>query len=114
MLAMFNPLHSSMNQENHLCNQCSHYGKYGRFLLQKKPSRATAKLLSAKMNGTQRRILGKSMKNALYMPKGTSLADVTSNSEKIKPPALAIVEIRLSEGIIQTVTQSVTQCRKFH
>jgi len=30
------------------------------------------------------------------MAKGTSLAEVTSNSEKIKPVALAIVE---SEGI---------------
>ena len=34
--AMFNPLHSSTNQElieKHLCNQNSHYEKYGRFLL---------------------------------------------------------------------------------
>ena len=34
--AMFNLLHSSTNQEvfeKHLCNQGSHYEKYGRFLL---------------------------------------------------------------------------------
>jgi len=33
------------------------------------------------------------------MPKGTSQAEVMSNSEKIKPKALAIVK---SEGIIPT------------
>ena len=36
--AMFNPLHSSTNQElfeKHLCNQSSHYEKYGRFLFQR-------------------------------------------------------------------------------
>jgi len=34
------------------------------------------------------------------MAKGTSRAEVTSNSEKIRPVALAIVELRESEGII--------------
>jgi len=33
------------------------------------------------------------------MPKGTSLAEVTSNSEKIKLVALAIIELGWSEGI---------------
>jgi len=33
------------------------------------------------------------------MPKGTSWAEATSNSEKIKPVALAILELRWSEGI---------------
>jgi len=33
------------------------------------------------------------------MAKGTSWAEVTLNSEKIKPVALAIVELRESEGI---------------
>jgi len=43
---------------------------------------------------------GKSMKNALYgMLKGTSRAEAMSNSEKIRPVALAIVELRESEGI---------------
>jgi len=36
--------------------------------------------------------------------KGTSRAEVTSNSEKIKPVALTIVELRESEGIRQLVT----------
>ena len=35
------------------------------------------------------------------MPKGTYRAETTSNSEKIKPVALAIIELLLSEGISQ-------------
>jgi len=33
------------------------------------------------------------------IPKGTSWAEAMSNSEKIKPVALAIIELRWSEGI---------------
>jgi len=33
------------------------------------------------------------------MPKGTSQAELTLNSEKIKPIALAVIKLRLSEGI---------------
>jgi len=33
------------------------------------------------------------------MPKGTSRAEATLNSEKIKPLALAVVELRWSESI---------------
>ena len=50
---------------------------------------------------------GKSLKNAklvLQYAKGTSWAEATSNSEKIKPVALAIIELRLSEGIRQLVS----------
>ena len=43
------------------------------------------------------------------MPKGTSRAKATSNSEKIKPVSLAVIELRLSEGISQSVKQSVSQ-----
>ena len=43
------------------------------------------------------------------MPKGTFQAEVTLNSEKIKPVALTIVELRLSEGISRSVRQSVSQ-----
>jgi len=43
------------------------------------------------------------------MAKGTSRAEVMSNSEKIKPVALDIV---LSEGISQSGNQAVG--RKFH
>jgi len=35
------------------------------------------------------------------MPKGTSRAEATSNSEKIKPVALVVIELHLSEGIRQ-------------
>ena len=38
------------------------------------------------------------------MPKGTSQAEVTSNSEKIKPVALAAIELCLSEGITQLLS----------
>jgi len=41
------------------------------------------------------------------MAKGTSWAEATSNSEKIKPVAIAIVELRESEGIRQAVSRSV-------
>jgi len=37
------------------------------------------------------------------MPKGTSRAEATSNSEKIKP----VTELRLSEGIRQASRQAV-------
>jgi len=43
------------------------------------------------------------------MAKGTSLAEVTLNSEKIKPVALAIVELRESKGIRQAGRQLVSQ-----
>jgi len=38
------------------------------------------------------------------MAKGTSWAEATSNSKKIKPIALVIVELRESEGIRQLVS----------
>ena len=42
------------------------------------------------------------------MPKGTSRAEAMLNSEKIKPIALAIIELHWSEGIrSQSVNQSV-------
>ena len=50
------------------------------------------------------------MKNVLYVvwyAKSTSLAEKTFNSEKIKPVALAVIELCLSEGISQSVSQSL-------
>ena len=41
------------------------------------------------------------------MPKGTSQDEAMSNSEKIKSVAVAVIELRLSEGISQLLTQSV-------
>jgi len=43
------------------------------------------------------------------MAKGTSQAEETLNSEKIKSVALAIVELRKSEGIRQAGRQLVSQ-----
>jgi len=43
------------------------------------------------------------------MPKGTSRAQATSNSEKIKPVALAIIKLCLTEGISQSGRQSVSE-----
>ena len=37
--------------------------------------------------------------------KGTSRAEATLNSEKIKPVALAIIELHLSEGISELLSQ---------
>jgi len=54
-----------------------------------------------KMNGTQRRaVLSPWRTHCMYsgMAKGTSRAEVTSNSEKIRPVALAIVELHLRES----------------
>jgi len=52
---------------------------------------------SAKMNGIQRRTLVSSWRmHRMYcgMPKGTSRVKATLNSEKIKPIALSIIELR--------------------
>jgi len=43
------------------------------------------------------------------VPKGTSRDEVMLNSEKIKPVALAVIELFLSEGIRQLVSYSVSQ-----
>jgi len=42
------------------------------------------------------------------MPKGTSRAEATLNSEKIKPVAIAVIKLCLTEGISQAVRQSVS------
>jgi len=42
------------------------------------------------------------------MAKGTTQAEATSNSEKTKPVALAIVKLCESEGISQSVRQEVS------
>jgi len=43
------------------------------------------------------------------VPKGTSWAEAMSNSEKIKPVTLAVIELRLSEGIRQAGRQAGRQ-----
>jgi len=44
------------------------------------------------------------MAKGTFWAKGTTQAEATSNSKKIKPVALAIVELRESEGIRQAVS----------
>ena len=46
------------------------------------------------------------MKNTMYI-KGTSQAEVTSNSEKLKLVVFAIIELHLSKGISQLLSKSV-------
>jgi len=53
------------------------------------------------MNGTQRRALVSLHFMNSNASKGTSRAEVTLNSEKIKPASFAIVELHWSEGIRQ-------------
>ena len=42
------------------------------------------------------------------IPKGTCRAEATANSEKIKPVALAVIKLRLSEVISQLLTYLLT------
>ena len=82
------------------------------FCYEEKPSCATAKstlFAFSKDEWDIKEDTGKSMKNALYVlryAKGTSRAEAMSNSEKIKPVALAVIELRLSEGISQSVSRT--------
>ena len=43
------------------------------------------------------------------MPKGTCRAEATSSSEKIKSVALTVIELRLYEGISQSVSHLLSQ-----
>ena len=83
------------------------------FHFEGKPSRAHTKLTPfpvSKDEWDTKEDTVKSMKNALYVlryAKGTCWAEAMLNCEKIKPVALAVIELDLSEGISQSVTQSV-------
>ena len=84
------------------------------FCYEGKPSRATTKstlFAVSKDKSDTKEDTGKSMKNALYVlryAKSTCRAEATLNSEKIKPVALAIIELRLSEASVsQLLSQSV-------
>ena len=87
-----------MNQR-HLCNQGSHHEKFRQFRYTKE-----AITYNHQINAFYcQEDTGKSLKNTLhilrYMPKGTSQAKGTLNSEKIKPVALAVIKLCLTEGI---------------
>jgi len=92
--AMFNPIYSSTSQqlfEKNLCNQSSD------------------KIDFAVNNDEWCTKQGIGRMHFMYnnMAKGTTGAQVTMNSEKIMLLTLAIVELHLSAGISQTVSQSV-------
>jgi len=73
---------------------------------------------SGEMNGEQRRTkvsFGRTVMQALEpqrLAKSTSRDEATVNSEQIKPIALAVIELCLSEGISQIVSQSVEKSVK--
>ena len=105
---MFNQIHSSTNQElfeKYLCNRNSHNVKYGCFLFRREAitcSRQIDTFPVSKDEWDTKEDTGKSMKNALYVlwyAKRHCRAEATSNSEKIKPVALAVIELHLSEGL---------------
>ena len=85
---------------------------YG-FCYEGKPSCATAKLTLFNVSKDEwdtKEDTGKSMKNALYIlrySKKHFLGRSDVEQRKIKPVALAIIELRLSEGISQSVTPSI-------
>ena len=63
-----------------------------------KPSRAITKSILftvSKDEWDTKEDTGKSVKNALYVPKGTSRAEAMSSNEKLKPVALAVIELHL-------------------
>ena len=83
-----------------------------------KPSHATAKstlFAVSKDEWDTKENTGKSMKNALYLLQYAK-RHIMLNSEKIKPVALVFVELCLSEGISQSVSQllNLSVYRKFH
>ena len=72
--AIFDSLHSSMNQElfeKHICSKSCHYEKYRRFCItQRKPSHATTKLMLFTLRideWNRKEDTGKSSKNALHL-----------------------------------------------
>ena len=105
-------LHYSTNKElfeKHLCNQSSHvhYGKYGWFPLWREAITCWHFSLLAKMNGTQSRTLVNPWRiHCTVVHQKAPLGPL--NSEKIKPVALVDIELRLSEGISQSVNYSVS------
>ena len=124
---MFNQLRSSTNQElfeKDPCYQNSHYDKCGQFPLRREAITCYHQreaIICYRQLGTFRskdewdtkEDTGKLMKNTLYicsMPKGTCWAEKMSNSKKIKPVALAVIELRLSEAsVCQLFSQSVSR-----
>ena len=123
--SILNSLHSSTNQEvfeKHLCIKSSHYEKYGqlRISLHKGSHHVLPPnwhfSLSAKINGTQRRTLVSPWRMTLYILQyAKRRLSGWSNVEqwKIKLIALAVIKLRLSEGISQLANRKFCVFLKF-
>ena len=79
------------------------------FYYEGKPSHATTKLTLFTVETQRRRLVGPRRMHCMCcsMPKGTSRAKATSNSEKINPIVLAVVELCLC--LMASVSYSVSQ-----
>ena len=80
------------------------------FHYKRKPSHATAKstlFAVSKDEWDTKEDTGKSMKNALYILRYAKRHLSGQSNEKVKPVALAVIKLHLSEGISQLLTQSV-------
>ena len=117
MRQMFNPLHNITNQElfeKHLRNQNATM-KIHDFCYEGKSSHVAAKLTSFTVSQDElvtKEDTGKEecIVHIAEYKKGISWAKVASNSEKIKPMALAVIEFSLSEAISHSAgSQSVSQ-----
>jgi len=78
VLAMFNALYSSMNQqlfEKNLCNQSSLYENYRRFLLQIEATSKSTLFVVSKDEWDTKEGTGKSMKSTFYEEWGTFQAE---------------------------------------
>jgi len=100
---IFNPLHNSTNQiEKHLRNHSSHYAD--NFHYTKEVITCTTKLTPFAVSKDEWRTLVSPQRvHFMYcdMPKGTSRAEATLNSEKIN---LAVIELHLFECIGQLLS----------
>jgi len=106
-IIMFNPLYSSTNQQlfkKKLCSESSRYENYRLFLLWMEAIMFLTQNWHfshwTKTNGIQR----KALVSPWRMANGTFWDEAMSNSKKIKPVTLAIVELHESEGSRQLVS----------
>jgi len=100
--------YESIGVQKLLCNQSNHYKNTDDFHCEKKPSHATTRstlLLSAKMNGTQRRTLmiSPALHVLWHAKRYLSGREAMCNSEKIIPVA------SIYAGLKAYVSQSVRQ-----
>jgi len=104
-----NSLHSRTNQElfeKYLCNQSSHYEKYGWFLLRKEANMCNHQINTfhcqqrwIKHKGGHWLVPEQCIGRTAVCQKAPSWTKTTSNSEKIKQIVLDVIELRWSEGI---------------